>query len=51
MQRALSKGHAYNQIASDFEISLGTAHTYIKRIYEKLHVHSQAEAVMKYARQ
>jgi hypothetical protein len=26
---------------------LGTVRTYIQRIYEKLHVHSHAEAVMK----
>jgi DNA-binding NarL/FixJ family response regulator len=49
--QALSKGHTYKQIASDLGISLGTVRTYIQRIYEKLHVHSHAEAVMKYARQ
>jgi DNA-binding NarL/FixJ family response regulator len=48
--QALSKGHTYKQIATDLNISLGTVRTYIQRIYEKLHVHSHAEAVMKYAR-
>jgi len=48
--QALSKGHTYKQIASDLGISLGTVRTYIQRIYEKLHVHSHAEAVMKFAR-
>ena len=48
--QALSKGHTYKQIAADLSISLGTVRTYIQRIYEKLHVHSHAEAVMKYAR-
>ena len=48
--QALSKGHTYKQIASDLDISLGTVRTYIQRIYEKLHVHSHAEAVMKFAR-
>jgi DNA-binding NarL/FixJ family response regulator len=48
--QALSKGHTYKQIAADLEISLGTVRTYIQRIYEKLHVHSHAEAVMKFAR-
>lgn len=48
--QSLSKGHTYKQIASDLGISLGTVRTYIQRIYEKLHVHSHAEAVMKYAR-
>jgi DNA-binding NarL/FixJ family response regulator len=47
--QALSKGHTYKQIAADLDISLGTVRTYIQRIYEKLHVHSNAEAVMKLA--
>lgn len=45
----LSCGQPYKQIASDLGISLSTVRTYIQRIYEKLHVHSQTEAVMKYA--
>jgi DNA-binding NarL/FixJ family response regulator len=48
--QSLSKGHTYKQIAGDLGISLGTVRTYIQRIYEKLHVHSHAEAVMKFAR-
>ena len=48
--QALSKGHTYKQIAADLGISLGTVRTYIQRSYEKLHVHSHAEAVMKFAR-
>ena len=48
--QALSKGHTYKQIAADLNISLGTVRTYIQRIYEKLHVHSHGEAVMKLAR-
>jgi DNA-binding NarL/FixJ family response regulator len=48
--QALSKGHTYKQIAAELAISLGTVRTYIQRIYEKLHVHSHAEAVMKFAR-
>ncbi len=48
--QALSQGHTYKQIAADLNISLGTVRTYIQRIYEKLHVHSHAEAVMKFAR-
>lgn len=48
--QALSKGHTYKQIAADLGISLGTVRTYIQRIYEKLHVHSHTEAVMKFAR-
>ena len=48
--QALSKGNTYKQIAVDLDISLGTVRTYIQRIYEKLHVHSHAEAVMKLSR-
>jgi DNA-binding NarL/FixJ family response regulator len=48
--RGLSRGHPYKQIAGDLGISLSTVRTYIQRIYEKLHVHSQTEAVMKFAR-
>jgi DNA-binding NarL/FixJ family response regulator len=48
--QSLSKGHTYKQIAADLGISLATVRTYIQRIYEKLHVHSHAEAVMKFAR-
>ncbi len=46
----LSCGQPYKQIASHLGISLSTVRTYIQRIYEKLHVNSQTEAVMKYAR-
>ena len=48
--QGLSRGHPYKEIASELGISLGTVRTYIQRIYEKLHVHSQTEAVMKFAR-
>ncbi len=44
---ALSKGNSYKLIAGQFEISIDTVRTHIKRIYEKLHVHSQTEAVSK----
>jgi DNA-binding NarL/FixJ family response regulator len=30
------------------KVSLGTIRTYIERIYEKLHVHSRTEAVVKF---
>lgn len=48
--QGLSRGHPYKEIASNLGISLSTVRTYIQRIYEKLHVHSQTEAVMKFAR-
>ena len=48
--QGLSRGHPYKEIAGNLGISLSTVRTYIQRIYEKLHVHSQTEAVMKFAR-
>jgi DNA-binding NarL/FixJ family response regulator len=47
----LSCGHPEKQIADRLRISPHTVHTYIRRIYEKLHVHSHAQAVAKYAEQ
>lgn len=44
----LSKGFRYKEIASTLGIGNGTINTYIRSIYEKLHVHSRTEAVMKY---
>lgn len=44
---SLSKGNSYKLIASDLSISIDTVRTHIKRIYEKLQVHSQVEAVTK----
>lgn len=43
----LSQGNSYKIIASQSHISLDTVRTHIKKIYEKLHVHSQTEAVSK----
>ncbi|HLP25645.1 MAG TPA: LuxR C-terminal-related transcriptional regulator [Acidobacteriota bacterium] len=31
-------------------IGAGTVNTYIRRIYEKLHVHSRAQAVARYTK-
>ena len=44
---SLSKGNSYKLIASEFDISIDTVRTHIKKIYEKLQVHSQTEAVSK----
>lgn len=44
---ALSGGNSYKLIAAQFGISIDTVRTHIKNIYEKLHVHSQTEAVSK----
>jgi DNA-binding NarL/FixJ family response regulator len=44
----LAKGLTYKQIADQLSISIDTIRTYIRRIYEKLHVQSRTEAVAKY---
>jgi DNA-binding NarL/FixJ family response regulator len=44
---SLSQGNSYKMIAAEFDISLDTVRTHIKRIYDKLQVHSQTEAVSK----
>jgi DNA-binding NarL/FixJ family response regulator len=44
----LSRGLAYKQIAEQMGISVTTIRTYLRRIYEKLHVRSRSEAIAKY---
>ena len=46
----LARGWTYKQIASELDISIDTIRTYIRRVYEKLHVQSRTEAVAKYLR-
>lgn len=43
----LSKGNSFKLIAAELNISLDTVRTHVKRIYDKLHVRSQIEAVSK----
>jgi len=44
---ALAKGLLYKEIGTQLAISENTVRTYVKRIYEKLHVQSRTEAVAK----
>lgn len=44
---SLARGNSYKLIAAEFEISVDTVRTHLKKIYEKLQVHSQTEAVSK----
>jgi DNA-binding NarL/FixJ family response regulator len=44
---SLSKGNSYKLIADEVSISIDTVRSHIRKIYEKLHVHSQTEAVRK----
>lgn len=43
----LAKGHLYKEIAAQLGISVETVRTHIHNTYEKLHVRSRTEAVMK----
>jgi DNA-binding NarL/FixJ family response regulator len=44
----LEKGFLYKEIAGQLGISTHTVDCYLRRIYEKLHVRSRAQAVAKY---
>jgi DNA-binding NarL/FixJ family response regulator len=44
----LAAGQIYKQIADQMGLSVHTVRTYIRRIYEKLHVRSRSAAVAKY---
>jgi DNA-binding NarL/FixJ family response regulator len=44
----LARGFLYKEIADALNISVRTVDTYIRRIYEKLHVRSRTQAVAKY---
>ncbi len=44
----LTKGYLYKEIAESLGVGVPTVDTYIRRIYEKLQVHSRSEAIAKY---
>ena len=44
----LAKGYPYKQIAQHMGISIDTIRSYIRRIYEKLHVRTRTDAVVWY---
>ena len=45
----LTQGFLFKEVADRLNISVHTVNTYVRRIYEKLHVRSRAQAVAKYA--
>lgn len=49
--KLLVEGHNYNTAAKEIKNSINTVKFYIKRIYEKLQVHSKSEAVAKALRE
>jgi len=48
--KRLAEGYAVKEIADSLGLSIHTVNTYLRRIYEKLHVHSRAQAVAFYGR-
>ncbi len=44
----LAKGYLVKEIADQMALGFGTVRTYVRRIYEKMHVHSRSQAVAKY---
>jgi DNA-binding NarL/FixJ family response regulator len=47
----LSNGLTYKQVADKLNITIPTIRSYLRRVYEKLHVQSRTEAVAKYMSQ
>lgn len=45
----LAQGYLYKEIADALNVAVPTVNTYIRRIYEKLHVRSRTEAVARFA--
>lgn len=46
--RLLAKGQRSKEIADQLAIGVGTVNTHVRRIYDKLHVRSRAEAVARF---
>lgn len=44
----LSKGYSNKAIADQLKLSVETVYSHLKRVYEKMHVHSRTEAVIRY---
>jgi DNA-binding NarL/FixJ family response regulator len=44
----LAKGFLIKEIADKLSVGFGTARTYVRRIYEKLHVQSRSQAIAKF---
>ena len=44
----LAKGFLYKEIADQLHISINTVRVHIQKVYEKMHVHSRSQAIMKF---
>jgi len=45
--RMLAEGHSYKACAATLDIGMDTIRSHVRKIYERLHVHSRSEAVWK----
>jgi DNA-binding NarL/FixJ family response regulator len=45
----LARGYLYKEIAVNLSISVPTVNTYVRRVYEKLHVRTRGQAIAKFA--
>jgi DNA-binding NarL/FixJ family response regulator len=43
----LAKGFLYKEIADQLQISINTVRVHLQKVYEKLHVHSRSQAIMR----
>ena len=46
----IARGKRVKEVAAELNVGVTTIQTYLRRIYDKLQVHSQAEAVAKFLR-
>ena len=44
----LAKGLLYKEIADQLQISINTVRVHVQKVYEKLHVHSRSQAIMRF---
>ncbi|HTS25587.1 MAG TPA: response regulator transcription factor [Bryobacteraceae bacterium] len=45
--RMLAEGHSYKACAATLDVGIDTVRSHVRKIYERLHVHSRSEAVWK----
>jgi DNA-binding NarL/FixJ family response regulator len=45
--RLLAEGHSYKACAAALDVGIDTVRSHVRKIYERLHVHSRSEAVWK----
>jgi DNA-binding NarL/FixJ family response regulator len=48
--KGIAGGKRVKEVAAELGVGISTVQTYLRRIYEKLQVHSQAEAEAKFLR-